>query len=75
MYILFAKAVEENVLKWEKLGRQGKEQERRKQMVKETKNKRSFQQQKSIFSSTAVRTVLAICDCSAMKSQEQCYGQ
>jgi hypothetical protein len=71
---LFAKAVEENVLKCEKIGRQGKKEGRRKKMVKEIKN-RSLQQQKSHFSSTAVRTVLAICDWSAMKLQEQCYGR
>jgi hypothetical protein len=42
-------------------------------MVREIKNKRSFQQQKSLFSNTAVRTVLAICDWTAIKWQEQGY--
>jgi hypothetical protein len=70
MYILSAKAVEENALKLEKIRRQGKKEGRRKKMVKVIKNKRSFQQPKSLFSNSAVRTVLAICDSSAMKSQE-----
>jgi hypothetical protein len=34
------------------------------------KKRRSFQQMKPCFSSTAVRTDLSICDCCAMNSQE-----
>jgi hypothetical protein len=53
----------------------GKERGKEKKIVKEIKNKRSFQQRKFLFSNSVVRTVLAICDWSAMKSQEQGYGQ